>query len=173
MSGAKRVLFFLPLFRFSLSRSSLVWGLWGNIYSLDGRDGSISGGMNTLKVEEGGNSDGTNLRSVIVICRHLLIHLSFSPFLLFFKTLSKLFFLLRRNAFWSLCLLLGAPFENSIISGPTYYPSTTHLPTYYRTWGICCASWNICRSTFHADLCRELGLVGGAVGSWVLTSIWI
>jgi hypothetical protein len=119
-------------------------GLRGNIYSLGGRDGLISGSMNTLSVDEAGSADVTNLRSVMVICRHLLIHLFFAIllflFILFIKALLKLFFPLSLKRFLvTFGLLLGALFESSSISVPsclpTYYPSTIYLPTCCRTSG--------------------------------------
>lgn len=93
--GAKKFIFFPPLFRFFLSRLSLVRG---NIYSLDGRDGSIPGGMNTLKVEEVGE-----LRwDEVTKCDgdlQAFVNTLFLSFSTLFQNFIKPFFLLRRNAF--------------------------------------------------------------------------
>jgi len=136
MSEGKKIsiyFFFFPLFRFFLSRSSLVWGLWGNIYSLGGRDGSISGGTNTLKVEEGGERRWDELTKRDGDLQAFVN----TPFL-FFSTLIQTFIIpffspSSERFLVSFCLLLEAFFENSSVSVPTYYPSTTYL-TYYRTW---------------------------------------
>ena len=159
--GAKNFKFFFPLFRFFLSRLSLVRGLWGNIYSLAGRDGSIPGGMNTLKVEEVGELRWDELTKCDGDLQAFVNTLFlFFSMILFFKTLSKPFLSFVGTLFGFFLPTFGSLFENSSVSGPTYYPSTTHLSTYYRTWEVYCASWNICRPTSDVNLCRGLESVG-------------